>query len=509
MTAKLEVKSQARQKDLVNLIILLLFGAVLGIYLISTSVLISQDGIHYIDRAQRLWFAPIETMKEHPPGYPFLIFIGHKVAGLFYDNSSSFSWAHTAQSVSLLCRLLAIIPLYFIGKLLVGGRRSFWAVLVLLVLPHPAEFGSDVLREWPHLLFLAFGILFLLLGMKYGRWWMFGVVGVFAGFGHMIRPECAQLIVYGVLWLAIGLWRPRPNMERRKAIYALVALLITFTGLVLPYMKMRDVILPEQLEELISSSVEVRVDPVVERPSGNSHVLYMSSSVPSRFVGACVEFSEEISESLMYFFFLASMAGIYHHFRKVSTLSEIERFFVPTFVVSNVAMLFLLYHNYEYISTRHCLPLVAILCFYVPCGLQIFGNWFAARSSKSALKSRKDSQVNFFIMLAIGISICVPKLVTPMRMEKNGYRDVVTWLNENTLSDDIIAAADRRIGFYAERKMVQINNDDEIPAGVNYLIRMLHPEDDVKGLGGSIREEVSIWVDEKEKSKRFVVYKIL
>ncbi|UCE36775.1 MAG: glycosyltransferase family 39 protein, partial [Thermoplasmata archaeon] len=195
MEVKFESKSKRRKDDAVNLLILLFIASLLGIYAITTTVLIAQDGIYYIQQAQKFSSNPTDVVKLHPPGYPFLIFIAHKFVSLFSSSPSALTWIYSAQSITLLCRLFAIIPLYFIGKLLVGSRNSFWALLILILLPYPSEFGSDVLRDWPHILFLAMGFSFLLFGAMEGKWWMFGIVGFASGLGHMIRPECAQLVI--------------------------------------------------------------------------------------------------------------------------------------------------------------------------------------------------------------------------------------------------------------------------------------------------------------------------
>ena len=136
----------------------------LGIYLVASTVLVSKDGVLYIEQARMVSSDPAVIVKGDTPGYPFLIFAVHRFAALFADNSSLFGWIYTAQSVTLLFRLLALVPLYFIGKLLVGGRNSFYAMLILIVLPHPAKMACELTREWPHIFFLAAGFLLLLWG---------------------------------------------------------------------------------------------------------------------------------------------------------------------------------------------------------------------------------------------------------------------------------------------------------------------------------------------------------
>ena len=507
MIAKLGIESKENKSDLTNLLILVSIAAVIGIYLIVTAVLISKDGVFYIERAQQIASEPVKIIRQHPPGYPFMIFVTHKFVSLFSNSTSNQIWAYSAQSVTLLCRLLTIIPLYLIGKLLVGSRNSFWAVLILLVLPHSAEFGSDVLREWPHLLFLMTGFLFLLLAVKNGKWWMFGVVGLCAGIGHMIRPECAQLIMYGALWLVIRLLFPKPNMGRHKLIYSLLILLISFTAITAPYMIIRGRVLPVQIKTLISSN-ETTAPLNTSKYTSNNNDIYICSFVPGRIAGGLVELVRELAEGMMYFFGVVFLIGSYWHFRKASKRTDIECFFWPMFVLSNAIMLVLLYCNHEYISTRHCLPLISFSCFYVPVGLEVTANWFSGRPSKLPEEINENSKTWFFILLLIGVSICIPKLVSPMRIEKKGYRSVSQWLRANTSQENIIAAPDKRILFYAAREGFLYKSGVLRPE-TKYIVRLLRKEEKGADIGGTIREEFSVWVDEREKKKRFVIYKMM
>lgn len=256
MVVNKATKRLVEKHDFIHITVLLLIALGIGLYLIATTVLIANDGVYYIERAQKFSSEPSSVIKLHPPGYPFLIFIAHKFAMLFSNSSSVFTWIYIAQSVTLLCRLFALIPLYFIGKFLIGSKKSFWAILILLILPYPARFGSDVLRDWPYVLFLAMGFLFLLWGVKQGKWWIFGIAGLVAGLGFIIRPECAQLVVYSILWLLVRLLRPKYNMSRSKLLCALFILLIGFALPVSPYAIEAGRIIPPKLRELIDSSKE-------------------------------------------------------------------------------------------------------------------------------------------------------------------------------------------------------------------------------------------------------------
>ncbi len=504
-----ETTDSITKKDLIVLGILELAALGIGAYLIVTTVLIAKDGISYIQQAQQFLSDPIGAVGSYPPcGYSLLIFLVHKAVGLFGVGSSLYTWIYSAQITALLCRLLALIPLYFIGRFFVGGRRSFWAIFILVMLPYPAQFGSDVLREWPHILFLASGFLFLVLGARQGRWWMFAVAGLVAGFGYIIRPECIQLVIYGLLWLLTGFFGPRRNMSRSRLVSALLALLICFAVPVTPYMKIKGKILPEKLQELVEPSGQ-DISERIQRPDvdGQNGMYYAAVSVPGDIVKGIGNFIQGISEHLM-FFLPALPIGIYRHFRRRPAVAEIERFFVFSFIVFNVIILILLYCNYGYISKRHCLPFVALLIFYVPVGLDVLGDWPAARFSGRRSGTESTRRLWFFVLLATGIIICVPKLIKPMRIEKKGYRTAVEWLKANTTKEELIAVPDFRIGFYAERPAVMVSGD-EIAHQVRYVVRIIDDTDKQAVLPEGLNEVYSVPVNGRDKERRVVIYKAM
>ncbi|MBA7640659.1 hypothetical protein ES703_48330 [subsurface metagenome] len=470
MVATLETKYKEHRDDVINLLILILISSLLGVYLIATTVLIAQDGVEYIERAQNFPQNPVGVIKHEPPfGYPFLIFLTHKVTTSFSQNGSIYSWIYSAQSVSLLCRVLSLIPLYFIGKLLVGSRRSFWGLLILIMLPHPAEFGSDVIREWPHILFLSTGLLFLIWGSRFGKWWMFAIAGLAAGFGHTIRAECAQIVIYGILWLLISLFLPRLNISRLKAIRLTLILLIGFAIPAAPYMKVRGRVLPPKLKSVISCNTPRQSSGPEQSGFDGTPAVHTDSGMPTDILKALGRLAQEISDNLMYFFVLPLMVGLYCHFRKLRRVLFTERFFIFALIVLYVVMMVLLHINYSYITRRHCMPIIVLTAFYIPVGLQILARWLSKRTSKNGLATRKNRQRWFFILVAVGFSICTAKFgrITPLRWEKQGYIDTAKWLKENTSEKDLIAMADSRIGFYAQRSSRRMDGE-KIPGNTTY-----------------------------------------
>lgn len=507
MTLSKSANRLIKKRDLIHLTILLAIALGIGTYHISTTVLIAQDGVYYVERAQKFSSNPIGIIKSDPFGYPFLIFVAHKLVTSFSDSSSVLTWIYSAQSVTLLCRLLALIPLYFIGKLLVGSNKSFQAIFILVILPYPARFGSDVLKDWPHILFLASGFLLLLWSAKRGKCWMFGAAGLAAGLGHLIRPECAQLVIYAILWILIRLFLPKHDMSRPALLCALVALLIGFAIPAAPYMTVRGNILPGKLKTSVSASHLWESEKNQEPKTDSGDNARTVSSMSAKIVKAIGRLIGEISDNLMYYFVPALLIGIYFHFYKQSAATEIEKFFIPALVALNVVMLTVLYCRWGYISRRHSLPLVVFTIFYVPIGLEGLAAWLTGRFSKCRPASNRNRQLWFSVLLIIGTAICLVELFRPIRADKRAYRTAAKWLRDNTAQEDLIAVPDKRISFYAERKGRIYNTKP--PRQATYVVSIVKNKNEEPNFAGAAQEEFSVWVDKHKKTRKIVIYRMI
>lgn len=444
--------------DLSYLVILVFLSLGIGLCLIYTTVLIAEDGVDYIESARNFSHRPAEEIRSKRPfGYPFLIFLAHKTIKSFGLNDSVSHWIYTAQGVTLLCRTLSLIPLYWIGKILVGPRRSFWALLILILLPYPAEFGSDVLRDWPHLLFLTSGMAFLIYAAGKNSGGLFAAAGLTAGFGYMVRPECAQIVLYGLLWQFWGLFIPRPDRGRLKSLGWIALLLIGFAIPWVPYVKIREGALPAKLRLLISEYPMTPSPETMDHRAEDTRTASAGFCFPGAWPRAFGKLAWQISGNLNYYFVLPWMAGLFCRFRKIGKKKSAETFFIPALMALYSVMLILLDTQYHYLSKRHCLPLVVFTVFYIPVGMQwiIYGlnrRHVFGRTAGSAIRSRW-----FLILMGAGIAFCIGKFarLVPLRADKQGYREAAAWLKAHTGPDDLIVfpVPIPRIGFYAERSM--------------------------------------------------------
>lgn len=482
---------------------LIAIALVIGIYLIFTTVLISRDGVFYIERAQKLSSDPAEVIRSHPPGYPFMIFATHKAISFFTHDNSNQAWIYSAQIVTLLCRLLALIPLYFIGKLLVGSKNSFLALLILILLPYPTKVVCDAVREWPYLLFLSTGFFFLLWSAKYKKWWAFSIVGFSCGLGYLIRPESVQLMIFGLLWAGVSFFRTKMwGLKRWKVIAAAGLLLFGFAIPAVPYTNYSGHVLPAQVK-YVRKAVSLNQTPEsVTIPKANSYESAINAAevVPGNVLDGLGEIFTSLGENLMWFFVLPLASGLYCTFR--GNVKKEEKFLVTIFIMSSISFMLLRFCYIEaHISQRWTLALVVLTIFYIPAGLQIMGTCLTnvnSREQKAAAFAKYRFSW-FGVFFLIGIGICMPKLLRPVGADKYGYFQSAKWLSENAEADAVLAVPDNRIGFYSGREyvVVEIEEPDE-SVKWDYYVEILK--------GDNRLGEVSYWVDRRRKNKRLVVH---
>jgi len=476
---KAAVGQSGKSRDVVNMSILLAVALCIGIYLIATTGIIAKDGVTFINYAGQLEIAPVKTMVNEfqHPGYPWLILTAHKVADFLHANTSILSWIYCGQSVTLVFRLFAITVLYFIGKHLFGAGTGFWATLILILLPKPAGYGSDALSDWPHLCFLVAGLLLLFKGAASKKWWMFGLAGLAAGAGYLIRPECAQLVVLGGLWLVLQLFLSRHTMKTNKVFLALSLLLVGFGVIAGPYMNLKSAVFPKKnVGQFAQRPRQPQVK--INNTQAAQQVAHKLQFTPSTVAKAFGKLVGNIGETLMWFFVPALILGM-HKWFKTRKWYEPEKFFVIAIIVLNIPVMIWLHCRYGYMSVRHTLPLMILPILYVPVGLQELAIWLQQifpKKAESPAAVSSSERFWFLVLFFIGFSICAPKLLRPIRVEKQGYRAAAKWLKANTDSATVVAVPDKRISFYAQRRGL-VYEDGNIPAGAEYVVKIFRKQE--------------------------------
>jgi 4-amino-4-deoxy-L-arabinose transferase-like glycosyltransferase len=507
---KISRVSPALKQDIIHISILLAIALCIGIYLIDTTALIAKDGVTFIQYAKNFEDSPAKTMlREYQhPGYPFMILATHRIVTTAYSGPSLWSWIYSAQIAALTFRLFSIVVLYFIGKGTLGPKPSFWSVLILIFLPRPAEYGSDALSDWPNLFFLLAGFLLLIKGRITTRWWLFGLTGIVAGAGYLVRPECAQVVVLGCLWLGLQLLCPSHPANRSKVVLALALLLAGFMVVADPYMKLKGAIFPKKNVGQFAQSVQQAAEP--DKDSNVPEAADASQFTLTNIAKALFKLWKNAGETLMWFFIPVLLIGM-HKWLRSQKWNQPECFLTIGLIALNVPVLVWLYCRHGYMSDRHTLLLLILPILYISLGLQelaVFAHKVFSGQAVPQIIRDRGSRFWFFVLLFIGVALCIPRLARPTRVEKAAYRTASQWLSRYTGPGDLIAVPDLRISYYAGREGVLIS-DRGIPEEVDYIVELSSAAGAGEAFAGSRYKKEFEYIHRGRKPIHFAVYKDL
>ncbi|MFC1781565.1 glycosyltransferase family 39 protein [Planctomycetota bacterium] len=500
MLIKTILKNPDIKQDIKYISILAAIALCVGIYLIATTVVIAKDGVTFIEYAGKLEISPKQTMKteDQHPGYPAIISGVYRGVFSNVENGSISGRIYAAQAGALFYRLCAVFIIYLIARQIVGAKSGFVAVLILILLPKPAEYGSDALSDWPHMFFLATGMLLLIYGAIHSKWWMLSLAGLVGGAGYLIRPECAQVVIYGFLWLILQFFSRKRSISRPKIVPAIVFLLAGFAITAGPYMQLKGALFPKKYVGEFSSYTQIQTTESTQKHV--TEILYTSEIIPSNTLAAIVKIFENIGDTLMWFFLLPLVIGLYLNFKGGNYFNP-KKFFILALIALNLPIMIWLYCNYGYMSGRHTLPLAVFTIFYIPKGIQTLASGLNVKFSRG----EKHTHRWFAILMIIGIAICAPKLIKPLHSDKLIYRQAAQWLSENTEISAVVAVPDSRIGFYAERESINVT-DGNIPGTVEYIVELFSDSEHEEQLNDQHFEKIA-FSENGDENNKYVIYK--
>jgi hypothetical protein len=234
----------------------------------------------------------------------------------------------------------------------------------------------------------------------------------------------------------------------------------------------------------------------------------ISQFTPWNISKALGKLAGNIGGTLMWFFVPFLFIGMCTWF-KTRTWHEPDSFFIAVLVVLNIPIMIWLYCKYGYMSDRHTLPMLLFPILYVPVGLQESAIWLRQRfSAQAGLSAATNCNERFWFLalLVMGVLICVPKLLGPIRSEKQGYKAAANWLKANTDSAARIAVPDKRISFYAERTEF-VYEDQRVPENAEYCVKIFQKQKDQFPFtkpSGKVEYE---YVDKTKRGMNVVIYR--
>lgn len=438
--------------DRLWLTLALVLTLILRVVLLLNTEVTAPDSVGFIRYAlefeTKSWSETVRGQHQHP-AYPLLINLFSRPIRAVLGETTPDAMRWSAQLVSLVSCLLLVFPTYYLGSILGHRAYGFGGAVLFQFLPVPAHNLSDGLTESTYLLFVASGLWMLIRGVCDGGLWRFVASGVFAGLAYLTRPEGAEILIVGVLMIAIcqvvRSWR-RPWSQAGAA---LAGLCIAALAVGSPYYAATGKFSNKPTAE------DIRIDEAMKCNEPGGGVLLWAVNIPHSSQGislvarAAFAILSEVDKNLFHHAWFGVAIGIYWlgsaYLRSRASLG------LALYMAIHIAVLMQLGIRHRYIADRHVLPIVMLLCPVSVAGMAYFCARIRYRVGRiGSVEPRGFGALRVtFVVLGLFVLMGIPKAVQSLHGGRYGNRVAGEWLAKRIEPDDDIVDAHGVASLYA------------------------------------------------------------
>jgi Dolichyl-phosphate-mannose-protein mannosyltransferase len=418
-----------------------------GWLLVNTEVA-ARDSIGFIRYALRFeeqpWGEVVRSFDQHP-GYPFAVWLVSMPIRTWAGVTSPEIMQLSAQLTSALAAVLLLVPMFYLGKAVWDVRIGFGASLLFQFLPVSAHHLTDGISESVYLLFVSWALVTAVWGLQTRRSRWFLVCGVSIGLAYLTRPEGALLLCAVGLTL-LGLqahphWRQSWRTWLRNGACVTAAALLVGALYVWATGKFTT---KHAIENLWTKPVIL--EPIEAAPCwpGLRAQLWADSFTQAHTFGQRLQLGigalvGEITYSLHYFGCLPLLVALC--WQGKAMLRRPEPWVLLIYVLLHVVVLVLLSVSAGYLSDRHVMPLVLVLCYLVAVGFVELATWALAWQQRWVSRLRDCQRlvpVTSLTMLAIFLACCLPLTLKRLHANRIGNHEAGQWLAQRVRPGDLV-----------------------------------------------------------------------
>jgi 4-amino-4-deoxy-L-arabinose transferase-like glycosyltransferase len=373
----------------------------------------------------------------------------------------------SCQLAAALAGVLLVVPSYLLGRSLFGRFPGFAAALMFQVLPVPAHVTSDGLAEALYLLCVVTSLGFGVRAVRHRSTLYFLLCGMAAGAAYLVRPEGLMVVLaVGVVVAGLGILRrwPRDVAAGRLAGLGVGVLLVAT-----PYM----VLIGGLTNKSTGNEILVRMlgvfNPKAEKkslgtwdrgeavPAGRP-VLFASWYDPERDGSkagwAATATATEVLKTAYYVPFGLAVVGLVLVRNRLFAQPELA--VLPVLVVINLAVLFALGLKIGYVSERHTLLVVLIVCYFAAVALEPVARSLAAVPKVGAVMGGRYGAAG---VLAAVVASALPAALRPLHENRAGHYHAGKFLEATVMPDDLVVDPFSWALFYSGRSLNHIPPD--------------------------------------------------
>jgi hypothetical protein len=469
--AKLETLPPRRilsPTDYGYLLALLAISIFLHVWLVVRTTVTARDGIEFARIAINLTnpkAAPpkndpqrtrtlSDVLEEavHPPGYPAVIAATLQIVRRVSNAELPTQALRSAQIASIIAGILLIFPTYWLGRILLDSRFvGFAGAAFFQTLPTVSHVTSDSLSEAWYMLFATTSLLFAIRGLRRWSTLMFLIAGAFAALAYLVRPEGTMIVmVTGLAIVGLGVFRLRPRLQALGRLTALLAAFFVVGG---PYMLAIGGFSNKETFSKLMSLWKGMPDrprgalpqnpPQALRPVGSPELFAAWSAGGNRYVTSSWAAIKELSKACHYGIFVMGVLGLYlvrNRFR------EDPGFMLLGYLgIVNFAVLCAVFIARGYVSERHTLMLVLLICIFAATALYPLTSRFGEHSRTIILG---------LVLLLLAVNI--PGSLKSPHANRTGHPHAGKYLAEHVQPNELVIDPFSWAEWYSGRSLYSV-----------------------------------------------------
>jgi hypothetical protein len=410
---------------------------VLRLYAVLMAKGIAYDGAAYGFMARdflRSGFIKGLSSPLHP-FYPFLI-------SLISPDTSHVETA--GRIISLVFGTLALIPVYYLAKEVVGYPGAIFAGLFYSFHPYLVAYSGMLLSEATYWGLLILSVYIFWTGLQKGKLWRISLSGIFVGLAYLTRPEGIGYVLVFMAWIIVD-----GILEKKwfKTLASVGILISTLLILVAPYV----IFIHQETGGWLISKKAVAVQ---------TNIIGESEEEVHRPTGGPVEERESgivrIGKNMIRYvsFTTYHYLRAYHFTLWVFLLFGLIRVEPKwqrgeLFIASLVLFHLLSLSTFTDSTIRYSIPLIPVSLLWAGVGVLEMEKYL-----KKMAPSKAGGWIFIFVILALLLQL--PQSLKPERLHRREQKEVGVWLKENTPPGSIIMSNSPQEIFYADREFIII-----------------------------------------------------
>lgn len=484
------------QRDTWTIAGLILLTVILRGYLFCNTEVTARDSVGYIRYALQLekksWKDVLTHQHQHP-GYPLAVLAASWPIRAFTGPPNPNNMRYAAQLASMVASVLLVIPLYALGRMLLGPAVAVLSVLMCQMLPVSSHHLGDGISEAVFLLMVVTALACGVAALRSGRLIGFARAGVATGLAYLVRPEGAMVLI--ALALALIVRQSASQWRQSWKHTALQFTLAVSCGLVIgsPYFLTTGRFTNKPTANAIIQGGEASRDEAGYRPlfaSLFAATTHRHEQPVRRAMASARMLGTEITHILHYTGVVALIIGL------VAVLPGLLRqreAYLPLILTGlQIGLVLALGWTVGYISDRHLMVPLITLAILSAAGIKVFGEALAKQISWM-----RPSWPAIAFLLG-----CLPGMLQPLHANRHGNHVAGLWLAQQVVDGDVVVD-DHAWSHYYSGLMFDEGKTPVLPA--DYIPRsywvMTRSKDQI--VDKQRREQENVW---KAKAAKLVYH---